>query len=288
MNAESPQNPLSTITAVALDARNGAPTGRAELLLAQWSRGVAEIMPVLRKPGFENAVLQAVRRLVDFCFVMSFAYAGHDRPTALGDTLGAQRRKLVVQDYLAGPYLLDPFVQRAASGVSAGCFRLLDLAPDRFRQSEYYRLHYGLTGIREEVGFFFPMPGETVGVLSLARWADAPRLGRREIGILTLIEPALGALCAEHYAAQAGSRATPPGDSRPPFTQAYRQFGGKLLSEREREIVALVLQGHSTESIAGRLDISPGTVKIHRRNIYRKLGIGTQAGLFASFLRFIA
>ena len=77
-------------------------------------------------------------------------------------------------------------------------------------------------------------------------------------------------------------------DSRPPFTQAYQQFGGKLLSEREREIVALVLQGHSTESIAGRLDISPGTVKIHRRNIYRKLGIGTQAGLFASFLRFIA
>ena len=281
MNAETPPRPLSTVTAIAPDTR----AGRAELLLAQWSRGVAEIMPVLRKPGFEIAVLQAVRRLVDFCFVMSFAYVGHDRPTALGDTLTAQRRKLIVQDYLAGPYMLDPFVQQAAVGVRSGCFRLLDLAPDRFRQSEYYRLHYGLTGIREEVGFFFPMLDDGVGVLSMARWDDAPRLARREIGILKLIEPALGALCAAHYAVQAAPR---PEDSRRSFTQAYQHFGGKLLSEREREIVALVLQGHSTESIAGRLDISPGTVKIHRRNIYRKLGIGTQAALFASFLRFIA
>jgi len=280
MNAETPPRPLSTVTAL-----EPSRAGKAELLLAQWSRGVAEIMPVLHKPGFEAAVLQAVRRLVDFCFVMSFSYVGHERPNALGDTLTAQRRKLIVQDYLAGPYMLDPFVQQAAAGVRSGCFRLLDLAPDRFRQSEYHRLHYGLTGIREEVGFFFPVPGDGVGVLSMARWEDAPRLARREIGILKLIEPALGALCAEHYAARAAPTLE---DSRPPFTQAYQQFGGKLLSEREREIVALVLQGHSTESIAGRLDISPGTVKIHRRNIYRKLGIGTQAGLFASFLRFIA
>jgi DNA-binding CsgD family transcriptional regulator len=283
MNAETPPRPLSIVTPL-----DPSRAGKAELLLAQWSRGVAEIMPVLRKPGFEAAVLQAVRRLVDFCFVMSFGYAGPDRPSALGDTLTAQRRKLIVQDYLGGPYMLDPFVQQVAAGVRSGCFRLLDLAPDRFRQSEYYRLHYGLTGIREEVGFFFPMPGDGVGVLSMARWEDAPRLARREIGILKLIEPALGALCAEHYAAQAAPRLAVSEDSRPPFTQAYQQFGGKLLSEREREIVALVLQGHSTESIAGRLDISPGTVKIHRRNIYRKLGIGTQAGLFASFLRFIA
>jgi DNA-binding CsgD family transcriptional regulator len=121
-------------------------------------------------------------------------------------------------------------------------------------------------------------------VLSLARWAEAPRLARREMGVLRLIEPALGALAAEHYAPQHAAH----DEHVSTYTQAYQQFGGKLLSEREREIVALVLQGHSTESIAGRLDISPGTVKIHRRNIYRKLGIGTQAELFASFLRFVA
>src|SRR5215510_12803847 len=89
MNAETPPRPLSTVTPL-----EPSRAGKAELLLAQWSRGVAEIMPVLHKPGFEASVLQAVRRLVDFCFVMSFAYVGHERPKALGDTLTAQRRKL--------------------------------------------------------------------------------------------------------------------------------------------------------------------------------------------------
>jgi DNA-binding CsgD family transcriptional regulator len=300
MNAPSPHSPLSSSRSNQALSPEGARAGRTELLLAQWSRGIAEIMGVLRKSGFEAAVLQAVKRLVDFDFVMSFAYAaGHPgsthrgsapRPVALGDTLSAARRKVIVQDYLRGPFVLDPFVQQALAGTRAGCFRLLDLAPDRFRQSEYYRAHYNLTGIREEIGFFFPMPGEAVGVLSLARWAEGPRLAPRELALLRLIEPALSALCAEHYAAQAPAEpahAEPAPAKTTQFEAAYHQFGGKLLSEREREIVALVLQGHSTESIAGRLDISPGTVKIHRRNIYRKLGIGTQAGLFASFLRFV-
>jgi DNA-binding CsgD family transcriptional regulator len=72
-----------------------------------------------------------------------------------------------------------------------------------------------------------------------------------------------------------------------PFARAFERFG-KPLSARERQIVTLVLQGHSTESIARHLDISPGTVKIHRKNIYRKLAISTQAELFAAFLGAIA
>jgi hypothetical protein len=33
-----------------------------------------------------------------------------------------------------------------------------------------------------------------------------------------------------------------------------------------------------------QLSISPGTVKIHRKNIYRKMKVSTQAELFAAFL----
>jgi DNA-binding CsgD family transcriptional regulator len=33
--------------------------------------------------------------------------------------------------------------------------------------------------------------------------------------------------------------------------------------------------------------IVPGTVKVHRRNIHRKLGIKSQAGLFARFIEII-
>jgi hypothetical protein len=36
--------------------------------------------------------------------------------------------------------------------------------------------------------------------------------------------------------------------------------------------------------VALSLDISPGTVKIHRKNIYRKLKVSSQAELFAAFM----
>ncbi|WP_244191878.1 response regulator transcription factor [Komagataeibacter swingsii] len=39
--------------------------------------------------------------------------------------------------------------------------------------------------------------------------------------------------------------------------------------------------GHSTKSIARSMRISPHTIKVHRRNIYEKLGVSTQAEVFA-------
>ena len=53
------------------------------------------------------------------------------------------------------------------------------------------------------------------------------------------------------------------------------------LTSRETAIIDLVLQGHSSESIGLKLNISTGTVKVHRRNVYRKLGISSQTQLLS-------
>ncbi|MBS0975761.1 response regulator transcription factor, partial [Serratia rubidaea] len=57
-----------------------------------------------------------------------------------------------------------------------------------------------------------------------------------------------------------------------------------MLTPREREIVDLILAGQGSPQIAARLFISLGTVKNHRKNIYGKLGIGSQAELFSLLL----
>lgn len=64
----------------------------------------------------------------------------------------------------------------------------------------------------------------------------------------------------------------------------FHDFGGDVLTAREREIVQLILIGHSSNSISLNLDISVPTVKTHRRNIYNKLQISSQAELFSLFL----
>jgi DNA-binding NarL/FixJ family response regulator len=47
---------------------------------------------------------------------------------------------------------------------------------------------------------------------------------------------------------------------------------GTLLSQREREIMAMVADAMSNSQIARRLSIAEGTVKRHLRNIFAKLG----------------
>ena len=56
--------------------------------------------------------------------------------------------------------------------------------------------------------------------------------------------------------------------------------GAERLTPREREVVALVAERHTTAAIAGRLHISPQTVKNHLRSAYRKLGIQSREALF--------
>jgi DNA-binding CsgD family transcriptional regulator len=47
------------------------------------------------------------------------------------------------------------------------------------------------------------------------------------------------------------------------------------LSRRERNVLLLMSENHDTQAIARLLEIAPATVKKHRENIYRRLGVKT-------------
>ncbi len=51
------------------------------------------------------------------------------------------------------------------------------------------------------------------------------------------------------------------------------------LSRREKEVLTLILDEHTTQEIADKLFISFGTVETHRRNMMVKLGVRNTAGL---------
>jgi len=55
--------------------------------------------------------------------------------------------------------------------------------------------------------------------------------------------------------------------------------GGEALTAREQTILLQLAQGQSNKEVAAELDISVHTVETHRKNIKRKLGINSTAGL---------
>jgi len=60
---------------------------------------------------------------------------------------------------------------------------------------------------------------------------------------------------------------------------------GDALTVREREVLRLVAEGHSTQAIAKLLHLSPKTVEGHRGHFMQKLGVPNLAGLVRDALR---
>jgi len=58
-----------------------------------------------------------------------------------------------------------------------------------------------------------------------------------------------------------------------------RQEHSPRISPREREVLRLIAEGVRSPAIGERLQISVGTVEVHRRNIMRKLNLRTVAEL---------
>ena len=83
---------------------------------------------------------------------------------------------------------------------------------------------------------------------------------------------------------RSGQSAAPPISSSAPGARSRPAAPSPLveaLTQREREVLALVVAGRSNAEIAESLVLSVGTVKTHTHNLYTKLGVGTRAAAIA-------
>ncbi|MDQ2690752.1 MAG: response regulator transcription factor [Chloroflexota bacterium] len=60
---------------------------------------------------------------------------------------------------------------------------------------------------------------------------------------------------------------------------------GHDLTEREREVLALMIEGLNNTQIAGKLSVSPSTIKSHVSNILSKLGVASRTEAVTLALR---
>ena len=70
--------------------------------------------------------------------------------------------------------------------------------------------------------------------------------------------------------------AHPQGKNLPPLPRVLQQ---KILSDREIEVMSLIVQGYINKEIADKLNIGLSTVVTHRKNIMDKLGMKSVSAL---------
>lgn len=252
-----------------------------------WTKA-GSLIANIGRDGFAPALTGLLQAVAPYTYTVIFGYRGSARPMDLFDDFPAARQQVFVTDYQEGPYLLDPFYLAATRPVEAGLYRMRDLAPDRFYQGEYFRNYYIQTGLAEEIGFFVDISEGAMVVLSLMR--DERSFSAREMRALEEIRPVVESSSRRHWADlpshfdhSAQDRLGPAQESA--IERSFHSFGDGILTAREREIVEHTLKGHSADAVGRILGISPGTVRIHRRNIYAKLRISSQGELFSRFIQ---
>lgn len=69
------------------------------------------------------------------------------------------------------------------------------------------------------------------------------------------------------------------------LTNQRKRPADEELSEREQEVLRLVVQGLTKKGIAGKLELSTHTVDSHLRNIYQKLHVNNRSAAVAAAMR---
>ena len=203
-------------------------------------------------------------------------------PEVLHHSLAPNRARHYLDRYLAGPYLLDPLYQMALRDDKPSMCRFRDAQPDRFHSSEYYRQYIERTHLVDEMDFLLGTSATSALVLVCGR--TEKRFSRTELNRLQLIEPIVLAAMQRVWDSREDADSRDDAGIHQRLTECFENFGEGALTEREREITLLLLRGHSSKSIARELGIAPGTVMVHKRNLFAKLGITSQYELFSSFI----
>ena len=240
--------------------------------------GLASLVLAIGTPRFAEALLATAGGLVAHeASALMVQHAGGP-PTVVVDRLKPAERGHLYGDYLSGIYALSPFYRVSRQLKSPVVHRIFDIAPDGFRDSEYYRRYYALTGANDMLGVLIPHGGDVV-FMSFSRSASSKRFGLAEVRRLNDVLGLLAAAVTRH-AELSGPLAGRPAAAAKPVLAASTNG----LTQREAQVVNLMLEGHSARAIGAALKISGETVRVHRRHIYEKLGLSSQAELFRWFL----
>ncbi|MFJ3681437.1 LuxR C-terminal-related transcriptional regulator [Pseudomonas sp. NPDC090208] len=241
-----------------------------------------------------RALDAALKPTLDFDMSCIYLFRFNHNAVLIHDGYHGSVPQSTLAAYLRGGYLLDPFYVACTHDHPAGVWRMSELAPDSFFSSGFaisrdihpcVSSHHG--ALIEEVGLIIPVAPRVAVVYSLMRGAPGGTFQPHEMDALKTLAPIVNSLLELHCRLRHSDCYAAPDSPDMQSEDAFVEILQGQLTETQRYIAKLILQGHSNGSIARVLGISEGTVKVHKHNIYQRLEISTNTELYRLFINYL-
>ncbi|SIS46248.1 response regulator transcription factor [Neptunomonas antarctica] len=247
-----------------------------------WQKDLAYLIDHIRLRNFPKAMADLLATQCNVSSVLMVTYKKSFKPIILHPTDPAEQSP-TLRTYINKAYILDPLFNAIQTGCNPDLSRLADIAPDSFDTSEYYQTCYKNFDLVDEINLSIELDNDVTCTISLGRKSSLGTITRAELNRLNEIYPIINSLVRQFWLSQSQEYVKYE-KSEGAMKQAINTFGSGILTRREQEISGLILRGHSSKAIASKLNISLGTVKVHRKNIHTRLHTSTQSEIFTLFL----
>jgi DNA-binding CsgD family transcriptional regulator len=236
----------------------------------------------LHSDRLETEMARWLKSVVPHDNIIILAYFQDRNPEMLmSRSVHPDVHKNITSKYLTGAYLLDPFHDLHVNAVPRGVYRLSDVAPDQFQRNSYFTEYYQETTLLDEITFTsYPAKGVSIHTCLGRDPSSNSKFTTKEIQTAKRVSPIVSALVETRWkdldtTGQYTEVATTVG-----LIEAAEKFLKISLSMRQAEVAMLILRGHSSVSIGLKLGISSQTVKVFRKQLYKKCNISSHAQLF--------
>lgn len=245
--------------------------------IMRWHEDIADLFDRSTDENLPPRLSEVFKKVVRHeAYILKLYRAGDDLPVILSHDIPSCLHEIYFNRYFSSAYLEDPLLAHVQGST---CSKIIQINPETcpLRGSEYYLTYYKDLSLQDEVDFVLPMKNGDSLVLSIGRKASVTT--REEMATLVNTSALVRSILSRYHTSVTDT--IDVGAAAP--SSAVSKID-KLLTPREREIVHLMVSGKGTKELARFLDISIQTVKVHRRNIYSKLGISTELQLCSMFL----
>lgn len=259
---------------------------------------VSDFIRTIGSSYFFHDFGEVVGSIVPYDGLLFFLYRPDAAPILLSNTRLDDKFQQGLDNYLDHTYLLNPVYQAFKSTIPSGVYLMSEILPDGYGDLiSAVEFEIKIDAI-ETIGYLTPgWPKHMVELMPLINLPDGSMVeitvlrkrktgfSQREHNYMKQVFPVVSSVFHKHW--ELMNQDFSSHESRPSLDSCFHEFGAAILTDREKEVVKLVLTGHSSQSISLRLGISVPTIKSHRRNIYSKLEIGSQAELFSRFIGYL-